>query len=352
MDSLDPSFFTDSMALDEANAYQSPDAETGCVNPTATYASNFGLCDSQAPAEQTDYRTEPSPWTRDLHSQFGVLENEVQPQPFLQPGLQSPESSGEETKQQIQVAPMPVSQPSTRRASRAVSSSLPLRQVKEANPIKRRKVAFKKGMQDEAKTPEERLRRDKFLERNRVAASKCREKKKTYVLNLEVDHAKLEKDNIHLRQTYGELLGTVSALKHELMRHAECNDCNINAWISTEARKFAQTSANSLVFPQPFVGFNNAESSTTPEMSPQAQHQAMVPPFQHLQAMTLDTVGPPAEPQAALAYANQGSLYPSPTEEAFAPQGVSPVLKTEPGINYDHMPDSMFNSDGSNFNGM
>jgi cyclic AMP-dependent transcription factor ATF-2 len=87
-------------------------------------------------------------------------------------------------------------------------------------------------------------KRSRFLERNRVAASKCREKKKLYVSDLEETKRDLETQNAQLQLEYEGLLGEVSGLKNHLLAHAKCNDPNIEAWLSYEARKFVQNTSN------------------------------------------------------------------------------------------------------------
>jgi hypothetical protein len=87
------------------------------------------------------------------------------------------------------------------------------------------------------------VKRDKFLERNRVAASKCRQKKKEWVNDLEDQKFGLESQNSHLQMEYNGLLGEVSRMKNQIMAHANCKDRNIDKWIENEARRFVQTTS-------------------------------------------------------------------------------------------------------------
>jgi hypothetical protein len=73
------------------------------------------------------------------------------------------------------------------------------------------------------------------LERNRVAASKCRQKKKEWLSDLEANKYKLEKQYRSLNVEYNELLDEVTQLKNFLMAHAGCNDPVIDGWINNEA---------------------------------------------------------------------------------------------------------------------
>lgn len=86
-------------------------------------------------------------------------------------------------------------------------------------------------------------KRSKFLKRNRIAASKCRQKKKEWVNNLEETRHGLEHQHSTLQMEYNDLLGEVTKMKNQLMQHAACNDSNINQWIENEARKFVQRTA-------------------------------------------------------------------------------------------------------------
>lgn len=140
------------------------------------------------------------------------------------------------------------SQPSTRRpstvksefheASKSASSSTDMTPP-DPPPQKKRKPRKTKRATN---VPKDEERRVKFLERNRIAASKCREKKKLFVSDLEETKIDLEARHAQLQLEYNGLLSEVSGLKHRLMAHAKCGDPNIDSWLSNEARRFVQTS--------------------------------------------------------------------------------------------------------------
>lgn len=92
-------------------------------------------------------------------------------------------------------------------------------------------------------------RRDKFLERNRIAASKCRQRKKEWVNGLEEAKNGLESRNSQLQMEYNGLLGEVSRMKNQIMAHASCHDPNIDKWIDNEARRFVQAPGSGSEFP-------------------------------------------------------------------------------------------------------
>ena len=73
-------------------------------------------------------------------------------------------------------------------------------------------------------TKTEDVRRSKFLERNRVAASKCRQKKKEWTQNLESRARDMQKENGSLHMMVDSLRQEVIFLKGEMLRHGGC-DC-------------------------------------------------------------------------------------------------------------------------------
>ncbi|KAF4970831.1 hypothetical protein FSARC_2197 [Fusarium sarcochroum] len=116
-----------------------------------------------------------------------------------------------------------------------------------SNPPRRRKVAKELILKEEEEEDDiddigldEDAKRTKFLKRNRIAASKCRQKKKEWVSNLEETRYGLEHDNSALHKQYNGLIDELSTIKNQLMQHASCNDANINQWLDNEAKKFVQ----------------------------------------------------------------------------------------------------------------
>ncbi|KAI0865808.1 hypothetical protein F4860DRAFT_266464 [Xylaria cubensis] len=81
-------------------------------------------------------------------------------------------------------------------------------------------------------------KRRHFLQRNRVAAMKCRKKKKEWVNDLEETKSGLESQNTHLHMELDGLVDEASRIRAQLMVHANCNDANIDKWIENEAKRF------------------------------------------------------------------------------------------------------------------
>jgi hypothetical protein len=86
-------------------------------------------------------------------------------------------------------------------------------------------------------------RRTNFLERNRLAASKCREKKKVWLDDLEETKVALEARHRGLLIEHDSLLDEVTRMKNSLIGHACCRDPGIDDWIQQEARRFVTRAA-------------------------------------------------------------------------------------------------------------
>ncbi|KAL9095774.1 MAG: hypothetical protein Q9163_006495, partial [Psora crenata] len=81
------------------------------------------------------------------------------------------------------------------------------------------------------------VRRSKFLERNRVAASKCRQKKKEWTQNLESRARDLQKNNASLRVMAESLREEVLFLKGECKKHIACECRDIQHVMKTAAQQ-------------------------------------------------------------------------------------------------------------------
>ncbi|KAL9124628.1 MAG: hypothetical protein Q9217_006059 [Psora testacea] len=85
------------------------------------------------------------------------------------------------------------------------------------------------------------VRRSKFLERNRVAASKCRQKKKEWTQNLESRARDLQKNNASLRIMVESLREEALFLKGECKKHVGCDCREIQHFMDDMAHKFHGT---------------------------------------------------------------------------------------------------------------
>jgi hypothetical protein len=76
--------------------------------------------------------------------------------------------------------------------------------------------------------------------RNRVAATKCRQKKKVNIDNLKEMQDMLQAQNDKLRAEFQQLRMEVGEIKNHLINHTGCNDANINRWVENEAKGFVK----------------------------------------------------------------------------------------------------------------
>jgi len=131
----------------------------------------------------------------------------------------------------------------TRRSSKSSIPSMSSLDTGGA-PKRTHRPSRKKQQSELGSEPEGSAKRSKYLERNRVAASKCRQKKRAWVSDLEGTKNQLESVHADLKRNYKELKDEVSQLKTAVMKHAPCNNSEINLWLETEAKMFVQRTAS------------------------------------------------------------------------------------------------------------
>ncbi|KAL6901630.1 hypothetical protein GGI43DRAFT_383236 [Trichoderma evansii] len=83
-------------------------------------------------------------------------------------------------------------------------------------------------------------KKEQVKQRNRVAASKCRQKKKVKVDELKEMQSNLEAQNNDLRMEFQRLRQEIGQVKSDLINHTDCNDPNINRWVENEAKGYVQ----------------------------------------------------------------------------------------------------------------
>ncbi|MCJ1258462.1 hypothetical protein MMC24_006295 [Lignoscripta atroalba] len=125
--------------------------------------------------------------------------------------------------------------------------------------------------------PEEE-KRSKFLERNRVAASKCRQKKKEWTSNLEARARDLQNTKNQFALVVSSLRDEILFLKGEMLKHNGCNCTKVTEYLGEEAKHI--TSPN-----QPF------ESAASPVQSEPNSRAGSVSPGQHSRQGSHDSVG-------------------------------------------------------------
>ncbi|KAL7915424.1 hypothetical protein GGI35DRAFT_436823 [Trichoderma velutinum] len=144
-------------------------------------------------------------------------------------------------------------------------------------PSQKRKLA-RRGA---AAKKEDATQRSKNLERNRIAASKCRQKKKEWVLELEETKSGMELRHNSLRVEYFALLDEVTRIKNQLMAHAACNDPNINFWIEKEALRYVERCMDPPGERRPSTAANAPGSCTLPSPAESQRSQLESPMHKH-----------------------------------------------------------------------
>lgn len=109
----------------------------------------------------------------------------------------------------------------------------------QSSPKRTRKYAAHRSNNTNDPTKPEDVKRSKFLERNRVAASKCRQKKKEWTQNLENRARELQKNNNQLRMVIDSCSQEILFLKGELLKHSQCDCESIQSFIKSDIHKFA-----------------------------------------------------------------------------------------------------------------
>lgn len=139
----------------------------------------------------------------------------------------------------------------------SVSEPQAMPAARKSSPPHKRKNRYTKATTRSVKEEEEDNgttdKRQKFLEKNRIAASKCREKKKEWVRDLEHNKSELERQNFELRLEHRNLINELSQTKNMLMDHSACKDPNIDRWLDNEARRIVQTTGASLFSANPLA---------------------------------------------------------------------------------------------------
>ncbi|KAG5949176.1 hypothetical protein E4U53_006016 [Claviceps sorghi] len=175
-----------------------------------------------------------------LHHAFSSMPESSSPAPRIsdsseQLASEAPTSSNTEPKP----ATEPLKQAKTKKTAGKQKDAL---ENVESNATSKARRQPKRGSAqsaraDEAKKP---TRRERSLERNRVAASKCRKRKKAWTEKLEEKKSGLEAMHSELQSQYLSLLEESSHLKNHLITHAGCHDPNIDVWINNEASKYVR----------------------------------------------------------------------------------------------------------------
>ena len=146
----------------------------------------------------------------------------------------------------------------------------------QATPAKRSRKNAKSSFLDQSSVPDstkpDDAKRSKFLERNRVAASKCRQKKKEWTSNLETRARELQNGKNQLALMVGSLKDEILFLKGELLRHTGCGCEKIREYLNNEVHALAYP-GNSEVFESAASPVGSAPSSRVDSVSAASLHE-------------------------------------------------------------------------------
>ncbi|KAH6957589.1 hypothetical protein BKA56DRAFT_602065 [Ilyonectria sp. MPI-CAGE-AT-0026] len=129
-------------------------------------------------------------------------------------------------------------------------------------------------------------RRPRILERNRIAATKCRLRKRDEASALASREQAMEDQNRYLSTCFDQLTAEIYHLKTQLLRHTDCNCVLIQKYIANEARKSVDgllscSSAFQLpdgLTPPHHRGSSGSRTSGTDSLSIQTPEMESAPP--------------------------------------------------------------------------
>lgn len=116
----------------------------------------------------------------------------------------------------------------------------------------------------------ERRKRERFLERNRVAANKCRKKKKEHAKQLESRCETVSRENTLLESQVDHLRGEILNLKNELLRHSHCGDERIKDHLAKMVKQLSDKAGTTTQSPE-----EKKESLPPTEFPKQEQEMTM-----------------------------------------------------------------------------
>ncbi|MCJ1401624.1 hypothetical protein MMC11_004840 [Xylographa trunciseda] len=120
-------------------------------------------------------------------------------------------------------------------------------------------------------SPEEE-KRSKFLERNRVAASKCRQKKKEWTNNLEAKARELQNTKNQMAMMVNSLKEEVMWLKGEMLKHTGCGCVQIREYLAQQADSITATGATYKPFESAASPIGTAPNSRASSVSHASVH--------------------------------------------------------------------------------
>ncbi|KAJ3598434.1 hypothetical protein NHX12_001944 [Muraenolepis orangiensis] len=126
-------------------------------------------------------------------------------------------------------------------------------------------------------------RRRKFLERNRAAATRCRQKRKVWVVSLEKKAEELTQTNMQLQNEVTMLKSEVTQLKQLLLTHKDCPITTMQKESYLSPESSPASSPNPVCSQQQVIQHNTITTSTTSvggsSVHGQANHRTDIHPI-------------------------------------------------------------------------
>ncbi|MCJ1379963.1 hypothetical protein MMC17_003066 [Xylographa soralifera] len=156
-----------------------------------------------------------------------------------------------------------------KRSSNALADDTP-KSSKRSRRSTKSKLAGRASNID-LQSPEEE-KRSKFLERNRVAASKCRQKKKEWTNNLEAKARELQNSKNQMAMMVTSLKEEVMWLKGEMLKHTGCGCVQIRDYLTKQADSITATGAMYQPFESAASPIGSAPNSRASSVSQNSVH--------------------------------------------------------------------------------
>ena len=115
---------------------------------------------------------------------------------------------------------------------------------------------------------QEKAKREKFLERNRLAASKCRQKKKEHTMLLETRYKEQSDKKEKLMAEIARLRSEILGLKNEVLKHAQCGDEPIKLHLAQMVKKITYKDSSSGGIADAAEVTSTSEDPETPAVQP------------------------------------------------------------------------------------
>ena len=169
------------------------------------------------------------------------LETQLNPTPSnIQHGLATPESFGiaspnggeSSGNRDSSIEPTKIQASGNKKGKTAAKNED--NDSKPSKLVRRRNRRSRKRKDVDPSSPVEVERRSKFLERNRIAASKCRQKKKEWASDLDTRVRELQINKDSLSTLANSLKEEVLYLKGEMLKHSSCSCPQIKAYLQNQ----------------------------------------------------------------------------------------------------------------------